>query len=227
MKSLAKKILNVMQAVEKIGKDGRNDFHKYNYASDEAIVTKLRGEMIKNGLILTPHQKSCVKEGDVTTIEVEYTLRDADSNEFLISSIFGQGQDRGDKGAYKAATGAEKYWLLKTFLIPTSDDPEATNGQPKTTYKQPEQKAEKKSSVEIQEMVLTPTEVKKLQGKRGFYFKVVDMEGTSLKIFKEDIAKTIKQAVEMGASLKVKYYTDQYGSTITSLITDEENARAV
>jgi hypothetical protein len=36
----------------------------------------------------------------------------------------GEGQDAGDKAVYKAMTGALKYCLLKTFLIPTGDDPE-------------------------------------------------------------------------------------------------------
>ena len=39
----------------------------------------------------------------------------------------GYGTDKEDKGGYKAMTGGEKYFLLKTFLIPTGDDPEATD----------------------------------------------------------------------------------------------------
>ena len=37
----------------------------------------------------------------------------------------GAGDDGADKGLYKAYTGAVKYFLMKTFLIPTGDDPEA------------------------------------------------------------------------------------------------------
>jgi hypothetical protein len=39
--------------------------------------------------------------------------------------MIGEGQDAGDKGPYKAMTGAQKYALMKTFMIPTGDDPEA------------------------------------------------------------------------------------------------------
>ena len=36
----------------------------------------------------------------------------------------GEGLDRGDKAGYKAYTGAVKYFLANTFLVPTGDDPE-------------------------------------------------------------------------------------------------------
>lgn len=38
--------------------------------------------------------------------------------------MIGEGMDTGDKAIYKAITGAQKYVLMKTFLIPTGDDPE-------------------------------------------------------------------------------------------------------
>ena len=42
-----------------------------------------------------------------------------------IATFPGDGADTGDKGIYKAMTGAEKYFLMKTFLVSTGDDPEA------------------------------------------------------------------------------------------------------
>ena len=35
----------------------------------------------------------------------------------------------GDKGVYKAITGAVKYIFMKNFLIPTGDDPEKDNNK--------------------------------------------------------------------------------------------------
>lgn len=122
--SIYKKILAVMSAVDRVQKDKRNDFHKYNYVSDEAIVGEVRKEIINQHLVVMPSQKSCTLTGDMTTLEVEYTMIDTDSGESVTSRVFGYGQDKGDKGVYKAATGAEKYFLLKTFMIPTGDDPE-------------------------------------------------------------------------------------------------------
>ena len=41
MKAIAKKIAAVMNDVHYVQKDGRNDFHKYNYASEAAIVSSI------------------------------------------------------------------------------------------------------------------------------------------------------------------------------------------
>lgn len=136
--ALAVKILAVMADVEEVAKDSLNAFHKYKYASDAAIITAVRVAMIKHRLIAIPDQKACVfepseKEGGMTTITVEYTLIDADSGESTKAVVHGQGKDSGDKGAYKAATGAEKYFFLKTFLIPTTDDPEGNGNSEKKT----------------------------------------------------------------------------------------------
>jgi hypothetical protein len=60
----------------------------------------------------------------IYTLTVEYTLYDGESGEEMKFTILGQGEDSGDKGTYKAMTGATKYALMKLFLIPTGDDPE-------------------------------------------------------------------------------------------------------
>lgn len=128
--TVAGKILAIMREVKSVAKDKRNDFHKYDYTSDEAVVTAIREAMITHRLIVIPNQTQCSKEGTLTTLGVEYEIIDVDSGESVTKKVFGYGQDNGDKGVYKAATGAEKYFLLKTFLIPTGDDPEneKTNG---------------------------------------------------------------------------------------------------
>ncbi len=124
MKNIALKILEVMKDVKSVIKDGKNSFHGYKYVTDAAIVTAIRKELIKNRLIVIPNQIECSNEGDITTLKIQYTLLDVDSGESIISNVYGQGQDKGDKKVYKTATGAEKYFLLKVFLIPTDDDPE-------------------------------------------------------------------------------------------------------
>lgn len=124
MKNIANKIVSVMNSIESVTKDGFNSFHKYKYVTDAAIVTEIRKAMIEQKLITIPSQIECTVNGNLTTLKVRYTLIDADSGETLVSDVFGYGQDNGDKGVYKAATGAEKYFLLKTFLLPTDDDAE-------------------------------------------------------------------------------------------------------
>jgi ERF superfamily len=61
---------------------------------------------------------------NLTTVDMKFTIEDGESGETRTISMGGQGIDPGDKGIYKAETGANKYALLKLFQIPTGDDPE-------------------------------------------------------------------------------------------------------
>ena len=132
-KHLAKKILAVMRDVGPVKKDKKNEFHHYQYASDEAIISAIRESLLKNNLCVSPSEKSCIeivqktKQGEeqtLTKLEMEYELTDADSGESKLIVFPGYGSDKADKGVYKAITGAEKYFFMKTFLIATPDDPE-------------------------------------------------------------------------------------------------------
>jgi ribosomal protein L37AE/L43A len=60
----------------------------------------------------------------LTTLTMTFTFLDGDSGQELTRPWAGAGTDKEDKGLYKAMTGGEKYFLLKTFLMPTGDDPE-------------------------------------------------------------------------------------------------------
>lgn len=122
---LAAKILKIMDEVKSIAKDGTNAHFNYKFASDAAILTAVRGAFIKHKLVAIPSQEACERVGDLTTVKVVYTIIDAETGYSCQATAYGQGQDKGDKGAYKAATGAEKYFLLKALMIPTQDDPEA------------------------------------------------------------------------------------------------------
>lgn len=138
-RSLAKKLVEVMGAISRVPKKGYNDFHKYWYALEADILEALRGELSQRNVLLIPavtgRSRDAVGEkGQVVThLDMEFTFLDADSGETLVRPWLGAGADKEDKGAYKAMTGGEKYFLLKFFLIPTGDDPEADDSQkPKT-----------------------------------------------------------------------------------------------
>lgn len=135
VKSLASKLADVMGAVERIPKRGKNAFHGYDYATEADIVEVVRKEMSDRNVILVPQVDELKavelppnKKGEprdpLCILHMTFTFMDGDSDERIEKRWVGVGQDGGDKGAYKAMTGAEKYFLLKTFLIPTGDDPE-------------------------------------------------------------------------------------------------------
>lgn len=136
---IAAALHEVMTKVAYVQKTGKNTFHNYKYAGESDLLDKLRPAMIEAGLLLLPSGRSITPVDDHgnVTISVEYTLAHKDGDvwpEKLVA--FGAGNDRakngacGDKGVYKALTGANKYLLFKLFQIETGDDPEQDDREP-------------------------------------------------------------------------------------------------
>jgi hypothetical protein len=130
--NIYKKIINIMKDTGVISKKGRNDFHHYDYVMEADIIETLRDKLIEQGLVIIPNVVEVTHEGTLTTVKIQYTIIDSDSDDKLAIYCYGQGEDKGDKGVYKAITGAYKYMLLKTFMIPTGDDPEKSESEPVT-----------------------------------------------------------------------------------------------
>jgi ERF superfamily len=139
-KNLVQKLCEVGASLSYIEKRGKNSFFVYKYATEADIVSAIRLELYKRNVFLIPDvienkrelvERKTVKDGKekitytaLTDMNVLWTWLDGDSGETLPCHVPGCGEDSGDKGCYKAFTGSEKYLLLKTFLIPTYDDPE-------------------------------------------------------------------------------------------------------
>lgn len=128
----------VMSEVGYVQKTGKNAFHGYKYAGEADLLEKLRPAMLNHGLLLIPSVTdiSPIDEHGNTTVRLEYTLvhKDGDVWPHPIGAV-GTGNDRnkngvGDKGTYKAITGANKYLLFKLFQIETGDDPEEAEEPP-------------------------------------------------------------------------------------------------
>ncbi|WP_134682533.1 ERF family protein [Brevibacillus migulae] len=128
------KIAEVMETVKYIQKRGHNKFHNYKYATEADVNEKIREEIAKRKVIMIPsvldHKtrdtktKSGNTEYIVCTI-MQFTFMDGETGERLVLMMRGEGQDVGDKAIYKAESGTQKYALMKLFMIPTGDDPEA------------------------------------------------------------------------------------------------------
>ena len=133
---IAAALHEVMSAVGYVQKTGVNDFHKYNYASEADLLEALRPAMLKAGLMILPSgvERSEIDTFGNTHVTMEYTLVHKDGDVWPEKiRAFGSGNDKsktgavGDKGTYKAITGANKYLLTKLFQIETGDDPEVKN----------------------------------------------------------------------------------------------------
>lgn len=124
-KKLVEKLYDVMASIDEIQKDKKNEFHNYSYASEYAIKKAVHEQLVKERILFKLEINSVVKDRDSTLIEVSYTFVNVDDqSDGVVGQFFAEGKDSGDKGIYKAITGAIKYILTSTFLIPTGDDAE-------------------------------------------------------------------------------------------------------
>ena len=140
MKNLWSKIWLVMKDVEYLQKDDNVSMPgsgTYKAITEEKVTTEVGKAMRKHGLIIYPielaerreDQKVVRSSGKdaidrIATVNVKYRICDPESGEFDIIVSSGTGIDSGDKAIGKAMTYAYKYALLRTFGIPTGEDPD-------------------------------------------------------------------------------------------------------
>lgn len=148
-KNIYARLAQINGFVGLIRKTGFNDFHKYTFAKESDLVEEVRpmlaayGIWIEQGLLADPelgfiaHQRlPQYKQRDNITIDsltvitkrFRFVWWNPESKALEYTEwvpFMGYGDDPGDKGYYKAETGAVKYFLMKTFMIATGNDPEA------------------------------------------------------------------------------------------------------
>jgi hypothetical protein len=128
---VARKLVQVYGRIKNIKKTGHNDFQNYDYTKEEDVLETLRPTLYDVGLAVIPSVKGVDKQaysntkGEgffITRVQMEYLMIDMDTGDYTITQFIGEGQDKADKGIYKAYTGANKYFLTKTFHIVSGDD---------------------------------------------------------------------------------------------------------
>lgn len=124
--NLYKKIQAVMKDVEYLQKDDFVSFgsNKYKAISEEKVTTTVRNALIKHGLVILPVEQNYQRNGNIGMVESKYKIVDVDTGEYEIITSIGEGADTQDKASGKALTYAYKYLLLRTFAIPTGEDPD-------------------------------------------------------------------------------------------------------
>lgn len=131
IKNVAKKITMAMADMSSHAqKDGQNKHFRYKYTSISQYISHVRPALVKHSLVIIP---GLIKREDhsdgLTDVVMEYNIIDSDSGEYITTSFEGRGQDKQDKGTYKAYSGAFKYFLQQMFLI-ASGAAEAEQDQP-------------------------------------------------------------------------------------------------
>lgn len=125
--NLHEKIIEIMNAVQYVQKDGKVEFGatRYKYASESKITAVIREQLIRQKVTIFPVLTEYTKNGNLTHIHAEYRITNAeDPEDYMNVQAEGDGADSQDKGSSKAQTNAYKYMLLRTFAIPTGDDPD-------------------------------------------------------------------------------------------------------
>lgn len=133
--TLYEKLLRIQQEVDRVVKDGQNQSDRYDFASSNNVLGTIRPLMNELHLLLVPMVRTAaLHEGATRSGTTRYLTEmnwdmmwvDVDSGSTLAVPWYSQGVDlAGEKGPGKAATYAEKYFLLKFFHVPTDkDDPD-------------------------------------------------------------------------------------------------------
>lgn len=130
--SIPERLATVAASLGRLQKAGHNDAQNYDYLKEADLVDALRPLLLEQKLFLqqevTAHERHEPAPGKamfVTGLDLQYTWIAFDTGETLGPlPWYAQGADTGDKGAYKATTGGLKYFLMRTFLVSTGDDPE-------------------------------------------------------------------------------------------------------
>ena len=132
-RSLIRKLSEVMAAVDRIPKGGHNATFNYDFVRESDVTDAIRSELASRHVMVVPYlettgtreMKTHSGSMTITLATYRFTFHDGESGETIEARTQGEGMDGQDKGSTKALTAALKYILLKTFLIPTGDDPDA------------------------------------------------------------------------------------------------------
>jgi len=125
-KGIYKKIAKVMEEVEYLAKDDSIAYKdvKYKGLSEEKVTRIIRDKLVKYGVIVYPVKQDHRREGTLSTVDTTYRFVDIEDGSYIESVSSGTGSDTQDKGVGKAMTYSFKYLFLRTFAIPTGEDPD-------------------------------------------------------------------------------------------------------
>jgi hypothetical protein len=157
--TLRQKLALVRRRLGYIQKRGLNEVHSYRYVTAADIAGAVGDILAELGVVVLPRLESISHEParngrseaeHLARVVMAYTFTDVDTAEEITVKVAGEGLDAGDKAPYKAMTGALKYALLQSFLLATGDDPEDEHGDSR--------------AVLVSERVITPEQMRELQG---------------------------------------------------------------
>jgi len=127
---LYKKLLIITHRLKSIKQDKTKGV-PYKITSWNAVHDTIKGELIKNEILIIPHVIEHSREGNLTTVKVCADIIDTNTNmKIRVGDYIGYGVDTSDKGCGKATTYAYKYLLMKLFMMEVGTDEDSEYANP-------------------------------------------------------------------------------------------------
>ena len=123
--TLAEGLVTAQGAARGVSKDARNQFHKYRYASSEAVIDEGRAALQAGGLALLAQQHSITADPGCQTLVVQYRLQHSGGEHLDLVSCTPIIPDKGrpaDKAVAAAKTYDLAYTLRSLLLLPRGDE---------------------------------------------------------------------------------------------------------
>jgi hypothetical protein len=130
--NLRQKLVAIYTEIDHIDKMGENTKQRYNFVRAADVMRPVRDAFAKYGIYAEPNFEYLgsydIKTNNggnmhTATVKATIVLHDTESDETMTISGLGDGADSGDKGIFKAQTGAVKNALRNGLLIPDEGDP--------------------------------------------------------------------------------------------------------
>ena len=150
--NIYQKMLEVMKGVTYLSKDDKVEFKttKYKAISEEKVTSTVRAKLIEQGLVIFPIAQVHKRQDTLSTVDVTYRIVNTENpDEYIDVVSSGTGVDTQDKGVGKAMTYAYKYMLLRTFAIPTGEDPDKISSAQLDEEEKAKEEAEKTEAGKI------------------------------------------------------------------------------
>lgn len=148
MSEIIKAVAEVMGKVGSVEKKGRNDFHRYAYATAADIQHALQPHLAAAGLVIFQNEvdREFIANGAAVAVKYEFTLAHISGEKWgdkpVHTGVAAATNTKGgfdDKCINKTYTAARKYFLLALFQIPTGDYDDADADEDKPRAAKPSQ----------------------------------------------------------------------------------------
>lgn len=229
MLAAKKALVRAEIADKKFAKDSQSGTGSYGfkYFSESKYKSLLNQLFSKHGLELTAceiaserypavqYSNKGDKPANGVQVTWEYTITDTETGFSESMMVSGTGFDTGDKGIYKADTGAFKYFAANNFLVATGDDPEATDDPDTALKKKKEDERKAAEDAEYADLMCEIITLKQEAEDAGVDLQdpaQADWLRQATGVPKGKMPKNLKQAKDYKGA--IKYMTDCKRATV-------------